>query len=73
MLVDVTADWCITCQVNKAAVLNRDPIATLLEDGVIGLGFARIGVGSNDPLPIFFMAQAPREAVPAVEVARRFS
>lgn len=35
VLVDVTADWCITCQVNKAAVLNRDPIATLLEDGVI--------------------------------------
>jgi suppressor for copper-sensitivity B len=35
VLVDVTADWCITCQVNKAAVLNRDPIATLLEDGAI--------------------------------------
>ena len=35
VLVDVTADWCITCQVNKAAVLNRDPVATLLEDGVI--------------------------------------
>ncbi|MDH3230246.1 MAG: protein-disulfide reductase DsbD family protein [Alphaproteobacteria bacterium] len=35
VLVDVTADWCITCQVNKAAVLNRDPVAALLEDGVI--------------------------------------
>jgi suppressor for copper-sensitivity B len=35
VLVDVTADWCITCQVNKAAVLNRDPVATLLEDGAI--------------------------------------
>ena len=35
VLVDVTADWCITCQVNKAAVLNRDPVATLLDDGVI--------------------------------------
>jgi suppressor for copper-sensitivity B len=35
VLVDVTADWCITCQVNKAAVLNRDPIAALLEDGKI--------------------------------------
>ncbi len=35
VLVDVTADWCITCQVNKAAVLKRDPIARLLEDGVV--------------------------------------
>ena len=35
VLVDVTAEWCITCQVNKAAVLNRDPIAALLEDGKI--------------------------------------
>lgn len=35
VLVDVTADWCITCQVNKAAVLNRDPLATLLADGRI--------------------------------------
>jgi len=35
VLVDVTADWCITCQVNKAAVLNRDPLARLLEDGAI--------------------------------------
>ena len=35
VLVDVTADWCITCQVNKAAVLNRDPLASLLADGAI--------------------------------------
>lgn len=35
VLVDVTADWCITCQVNKAAVLNRDPVATLLEEGAV--------------------------------------
>lgn len=33
VLVDVTADWCLTCQVNKAAVLNRDPIATILLRG----------------------------------------
>ena len=35
VLVDVTADWCLTCQVNKAAVLNRDPIAGLLESGEV--------------------------------------
>lgn len=33
VLVDVTADWCLTCQVNKAAVLNRDPVASMLESG----------------------------------------
>lgn len=27
VFVDVTADWCITCQVNKAAVLEREPVA----------------------------------------------
>ncbi|MBE9552585.1 MAG: thioredoxin family protein, partial [Proteobacteria bacterium] len=35
VLVDVTADWCLTCQVNKAAVLNRDPVAAMLESGEV--------------------------------------
>jgi len=26
VFVDVTAEWCITCQVNKAAVVYRDPV-----------------------------------------------
>ena len=30
VFVDVTADWCITCQVNKAAVLDRGDVADLL-------------------------------------------
>lgn len=30
VFVDVTADWCITCKVNKAAVLDRDPVAAAL-------------------------------------------
>jgi suppressor for copper-sensitivity B len=29
VLVDVTADWCITCQVNKTLVLGRGQIASL--------------------------------------------
>lgn len=38
VLVDVTADWCLTCQVNKAAVLNRDPVAALLAgDAVVAM------------------------------------
>ena len=32
VFVDVTADWCITCKANKALVLDRDPVAGLLND-----------------------------------------
>ena len=30
VLVDVTADWCVTCTANKALVLERDPVAGAL-------------------------------------------
>jgi suppressor for copper-sensitivity B len=32
VFVDVTADWCITCQVNKRRVLDADRIADVLND-----------------------------------------
>ncbi|MFP5517698.1 MAG: thioredoxin family protein, partial [Alphaproteobacteria bacterium] len=32
VFVDVTADWCITCQANKKLVLNRDEVAKRMED-----------------------------------------
>ena len=32
VLVDVTADWCVTCQVNKRLVLNADSIVQRLAD-----------------------------------------
>lgn len=35
VLVDVTADWCLTCQVNKAAVLARGEVAKRLNETVI--------------------------------------
>ncbi len=35
VLVDVTADWCLTCQVNKSLVLNRGEVATLADSGAI--------------------------------------
>lgn len=35
VLVDVTADWCLTCKVNKAAVLNRGQVASQLADGSV--------------------------------------
>ena len=33
VLVDVTADWCLTCQVNKSLVLDRGQVAELLGAG----------------------------------------
>ena len=30
VFVDVTADWCLTCKANKAATLDRGPVASLL-------------------------------------------
>ncbi len=33
VLVDVTADWCLTCQVNKSLVLNRGKVAEILAGG----------------------------------------
>jgi len=32
VFVDVTADWCITCQVNKKLVLEQDDVLSLLQD-----------------------------------------
>jgi suppressor for copper-sensitivity B len=38
VFVDVTADWCITCRVNKTAVLGRDPVRSLLQrDPVVAM------------------------------------
>jgi len=38
VFVDITAEWCITCQVNKAAVLNRGQVSAFLQgDDVIAM------------------------------------
>lgn len=38
VFVDVTADWCITCKVNKKIVLDRDPVAGFLKrDDVVAM------------------------------------
>jgi len=31
VFVDVTADWCVTCQVNKAFILGRDSVMARLK------------------------------------------
>ena len=38
VFVDVTADWCITCQVNKALVLNNEAVRSRIAgDGVVAM------------------------------------
>lgn len=62
VLVDVTAQWCITCQVNKAAVLSREPVAKLLEHpDVIGM---RADWTSPDPHISSYLAKFGRYGIP---------
>ena len=35
ILVDVTADWCVTCQVNKKLVIDRGQVADILASGKV--------------------------------------
>ncbi|MDP7152481.1 MAG: protein-disulfide reductase DsbD family protein [Paracoccaceae bacterium] len=38
VFVDVTADWCLTCKANKALVLERDPVLSVLNsDAVVAM------------------------------------
>ncbi len=38
VFLDITADWCITCKANKALVINRDDVATILNgQGVVAM------------------------------------
>ena len=38
VFVDVTADWCLTCKVNKTLVLDRDPVrARLSGPGIVAM------------------------------------
>lgn len=66
VLVDVTADWCLTCQVNKAAVLNRDPVAGfLLRGDVVAMkaDWTRPSQGIADYLASFGRYGIPFNAV----------
>ena len=38
VFVDVTAAWCLTCKANKAATLDREPVASLLGgEGIVAM------------------------------------
>jgi suppressor for copper-sensitivity B len=62
VFVDVTAEWCVTCLVNKAAVLDRGPVAALLaEENVVAL---RADWTRPDPAIATYLASFGRYGIP---------
>ena len=62
VLVDVTADWCITCKVNEAAVLEREPVAgRLAAPGVVAM---RGDWTRPDPAITAYLGRFDRYAIP---------
>jgi suppressor for copper-sensitivity B len=62
VLVDVTADWCINCQVNKALVLDRGWAAHALAEGkLVGL---RADWTRPDPAIARYLASFGRYGIP---------
>lgn len=62
IIVDVTADWCLTCKFNKILVLNDDEIVNKLKSGeVIGL---RADITQPDSDAMKFLAKHNRYAIP---------
>lgn len=62
VFVDVTADWCLTCQANKKLVLDRDPVAARLHGGNV---VAMIADWTNpDPVIAAFLERYGRYGIP---------
>lgn len=62
ILVDITADWCITCKFNKTNVLHSEEILNLLKTGeVIGM---RGDITKPNPEIMRFLRKYNRFAIP---------
>jgi suppressor for copper-sensitivity B len=62
VFVDVTAEWCLTCKVNKALVLDREPVASRLrQPGTVAM---RADWTKPDPLVTAYLASFGRYGVP---------
>ena len=62
VFVDVTADWCVTCKVNKSLVLDRGAVADLLGDARI----VRMRADWTKPDPVIadYLARHNRFGIP---------
>jgi suppressor for copper-sensitivity B len=62
VFVDVTADWCITCQANKKLVIDADPVAgRLQQDGVVAM---KADWTNPDPKIADFLGRHGRYGIP---------
>jgi suppressor for copper-sensitivity B len=62
VFVDVTADWCITCQANKKLVIDQEPVATrLTQDGVVAM---KADWTKPDPKIADFLGRHGRYGIP---------
>lgn len=62
VFVDVTAEWCVTCIVNKKMVIDRDPVASALSaDGIVAM---RADWTSPDPAIAAYLGQHSRYGIP---------
>ena len=66
VLVDVTADWCVTCKANKVLVLDRAPVAPALAAAVAAdrLTLLRADWTRPDPDIAAFLAENGRYGIP---------
>jgi suppressor for copper-sensitivity B len=62
VFVDVTADWCITCQANKKLVIEQQPVAGRLEDG--GIVAMQADWTNPDPAIADFLGRHGRYGIP---------
>jgi suppressor for copper-sensitivity B len=60
--VDVTADWCITCQANKKLVIDQQPVAGRLKDG--GIVAMQADWTNPDPKIADFLGRHGRYGIP---------
>ena len=61
VFVDVTADWCITCRFNKAAVLDRGAVAARLAGDIVAM---RADWTRPDPAISTYLARFARYGIP---------
>ena len=62
MFVDVTADWCLTCQLNKSLVLERGEVRDRLSrDGVVAM---RADWTKPNPVIADYLASFGRYGIP---------
>ena len=62
VFVDVTADWCITCQANKRLVIDQEPVVGRLQQGdVIAM---RADWTNPDPRIADFLGRHGRYGIP---------